>query len=159
MAVVRPRDSPATIEFDPRPMGQACDMARSNTPQQARRWTVEADVSQLPRLREHVASAALATGASEDTVDHLELAISELATNAMQYDDGEFLTVRLESSESGWTLVVSNADGIVDLNALTLPDPTELSGRGLFLVGQIMDRVELVDIDGRQHIRCVKSAD
>lgn len=134
-------------------------MAGANTPQRARHWTVDADVSQLPRLRHHVSSAALATGASEDIVDHLELAVSELATNAMQYDDGEFLTVRLESNESSWTLVVSNADGIVDLNALTLPDPTELSGRGLFLVGQIMDHVELVEIDGRQHIRCVKSAD
>ncbi len=124
-------------------------MSGSDTSQRAHRWTVDAEVSQLSRLRELVASAARETGASADIVDQLELVVSELATNAMQYDDGESLTVEIESDGSGWTLVVSNADGIVDLDALTLPDPTELSGRGLFLVGKIMDRIELVDIENK----------
>lgn len=133
-------------------------MEESDTSSDDRRLTVDADVANLGRLREHVASAARDFGASDDIVEQLQLVVSELATNAMQYNDADTLTVAVGGNGTSWTIDVSNADGLVDLGAPALPDPSALSGRGLFLVDAVMDRVELVEVDGRLHIRCVKFA-
>ncbi len=123
-----------------------------------RQMTVDSDVANLGRLRAHVASVAHDTGASADIVEQLQLVVSELATNAMQYNDADTLTVTVTGDGSSWTIDVSNADGLADIGAPALPDPSALSGRGLFLVDAVMDRVELVDVDGRLHVRCVKFA-
>lgn len=120
--------------------------------------TVAADVSNLGRLREHIAAVAHATGADPETVEQLRLVVSELATNAIQHNEADTVTVALRSDGSSWTLDVSNADGLIEIDAPVLPAPTKLSGRGLFIVDAVMDRAELVEIDGRQHIRCVKLA-
>lgn len=133
-------------------------MARTDTTQRNRPLTVAADVSNLARLRQHVACAVGESGASDDVIEELQLVVSELATNAMHCHDGDDLTVVIRGDEFGWTLDVSNADGLIELHEPVLPDPTELSGRGLFLVDAIMDRVHIVDIDGCAYIRCVKYA-
>lgn len=101
---------------------------------------------------------AAATGASDDIVDQLQLVVSELATNAMQYNESDTLTVNVTGDAASWTIDVSNADDLTGLSAPSLPAPSALSGRGLYLVDAVMDRVELVDVDGRLHIRCVKFA-
>lgn len=136
--------------------GQALDMAGQDTSRHDRRLTVPADVSQLGRLREYIASTARDTGADDEIVEQLRLVVSELATNAIQHNAAETVTVALRSDGSSWTLDVSNADDLIDIDVPTLPDPTKLSGRGLFIVDAVMDRADLVEIDGRQHIRCVK---
>ncbi|MGB3735281.1 MAG: ATP-binding protein [Ilumatobacter sp.] len=123
-----------------------------------RQLTVSAEFKNLGRLREHVATAAHETGASDDIVEQLQLVVSELATNAMQYNDADMLTVSVRGDDSSWTIEVSNADGLAEIDAPALPNPDVLAGRGLFLVDAVMDRVELVDIDGRLHVRCVKFA-
>lgn len=133
-------------------------MGSSNTPQHDGRLTVESNVSNLGRLREHVALSARETGASDDIVEQLQLVVSELATNAMKYHDADTLTVAVHGDGSSWTIDVSNADGLADIEAPSLPDPSALCGRGLFLVDAVMDRVELVDVAGRLHVRCVKFA-
>lgn len=133
-------------------------MTESDTSQYDRQLTVDADVANLGRLREHVGSAARASGASDEIVEQLQLVVSELATNAMQYNDGDELTVAVAGDGSGWTIDVSNADGLTDIGAPTLPTPSALDGRGLFLVDALMDRVELVERDGHLHVRCVKFA-
>lgn len=133
-------------------------MAASDTSRPDRRLTVGADVANLGRLRQHVASAAHDTGATDDIIEQLELVVSELATNAIQYNDADTLTVSVHGDGQSWTIDVSNAGGLVDVDSPTLPDSSALSGRGLFLVDSVMDRVELVDLDGRLHVRCVKFA-
>ena len=133
-------------------------MAPPNPSQPDRQLTVGADVANLGRLREHVAAAALETGASQDIIEQLQLVVSELATNAIQYNDADTLTVAVQGDGSSWTIDVSNAGGLIDIDAPTLPDSSALSGRGLFLVDSVMDRVELVEVEGRLHVRCVKFA-
>ena len=133
-------------------------MSGHDTTRDERQLTVDADVANLARLREYIASAARDNGASDDIVEQLQLVVSELATNAVQYNDADTLTVSVDCDDTGWIVDVSNAEGLRDLHAPTLPDPSALSGRGLFLVGAVMDRVELVDVDGRLHVRCVKFA-
>lgn len=118
--------------------------------------TVDADPAHLATLRSHVASLARASGASDDIVDDFKLVVSELATNVIQHTDASHVTVAFERLEEGWVVDVSDADGLVRLHVPTVADPTRLSGRGLFLVQAVMDVVDLVDVDGRQHIRCLK---
>lgn len=145
--------------FEPFPTGQTRDMPTSDSSQRGRQLTVDADVANLARVRNYVASVARESGASDHIVEQLELAVSELATNAIQYDPAETLTVVMRCDGTSWTVDVSSADGLVDIDASTQPDPEQLSGRGLFLVDAMMDRLELVKINGRNHIRCVKFAD
>lgn len=120
--------------------------------------TVPADLAQLAALRSFVATMARATGAPVEVVEQFELVASELATNVIQHSDAERLTVVFDRVAEGWIVDVSNADGIVELEAPSMPGPTQLSGRGLFLVFALMDSVDLVDVDGSRHIRCLKLA-
>lgn len=133
-------------------------MRSSDTSQHDHRLTVDAEMSQLSVIRDHVARTARSTAASDDVVEQLQLVVSELATNAIQYNNCGTLTVDVHADDDGWVIDVSNADGLASLNIPALPDPSALSGRGLFIVDAIMDRVELVDVDGRLHLRCVKFA-
>jgi len=133
-------------------------MVPSDTSRPDRRLTVDADVANLGRLRQHVADAAHESGAGPDIIEQLQLVVSELATNAIQYNDADSLTVAVQGDGVSWTIEVSNADGLQGVDAPTLPDSSALSGRGLFLVDNIMDRVELVEVEGRLHVRCVKFA-
>ncbi|MEP1124266.1 MAG: ATP-binding protein [Ilumatobacter sp.] len=115
-------------------------------------------MSQLGAVREHVARTARAANASDDIVEQLQLVVSELATNAIQYNNCGTLTVDVHADDVGWVIDVSNADGLAGMDLPALPDPSALSGRGLYIVDAIMDRVELVDVDGRLHLRCIKFA-
>ncbi len=133
-------------------------MRSSDTSYSDRLLTIDADLSQLALVRDHVASTARITGASEDIVDQLQLVVSELATNAIQYNNCGTLTVDVHADEDGWVIDVSNAEGLAGTDIPALPDPSALSGRGLYIVDAIMDRVELVDINGRLHLRCIKFA-
>lgn len=68
-----------------------------------------------------------------------------------------------DRADDGWVIDVSDADALDTETLATLasggpPDPERLSGRGLFIVHSIMDTVELIEIDGHQHLRCLKRA-
>ncbi len=115
-------------------------------------------MSQLAAVRDHVARTARSTHASDDIVEQLQLVVSELATNAIQYNNCGTLTVDVHADDDGWVIDVSNAEGLAGTEIPALPDPSALSGRGLFIVDAIMDRVELVDVAGRLHLRCIKFA-
>jgi len=120
------------------------------------RVTVDADSANLATLRAHVASLARASGAPVEIVEQLELVVSELATNVMQHSDAAEVTVAFERMDEGWVVDVSDADGLEQYGVPTMADPAALSGRGLFLVHAVMDEVDLVEIDGSRHIRCLK---
>ncbi len=121
--------------------------------------TIVADPGLLSTLRMRVAALARETGADAATVADFELVVSELATNVIRHADGATeLTVLFAFASGHWVLDVSNADDLVSLAEVRLPADSEPSGRGLFIVESLMDAVELVDIDGHQHIRCFKAA-
>ncbi len=143
--------------FDTSEVGQPRGMARDrSTSHRGGSLSIAADFANLAAIRAHVVDTARETGAPADAVEALELAVSELATNVIQHDGGDVLTVVLEADDTGWTLDVSNADGLTTVEAPRRPDPSQRSGRGLFLVDALMDRVELFTVGGTQHLRCVK---
>lgn len=120
--------------------------------------TVPADFARLSELRSFVAALARASGAPNVVVEDFELVVSELATNVIKHSDAERLTVAFDRVADGWAIDVSNADAIAELVVPTVPSPEVLSGRGLVLVHAVMDAVDLIDVDGQQHVRCLKLA-
>jgi anti-sigma regulatory factor (Ser/Thr protein kinase) len=98
---------------------------------------------ELAVVREFLARRAASEGLSADRLPDLVLAVDELATNTLRY-------ARAEGSVRTWrengTLLVEVADDghIADpLAGRDCPPPTELGGRGLYLVNQLCDLVQL----------------
>ena len=94
-------------------------------------------------MREFLARLAANEGLSSDRLADLVLAVDELATNTLRYARGEG-SVRTWR-ENGTLLVEVADDGhIADpLAGRDCPPPTELGGRGLYLVNQLCDLVQL----------------
>lgn len=120
--------------------------------------TIAADPAELSGLRSRVVEMARAAEAPEVVVDAFELAVSELATNVILHTAARRLTVVFDHTSDGWVLDVSDAEAFEELPPPTRPDPDQISGRGLFVVQSLMDAVDLIDVDGHQHIRCLKRA-
>jgi anti-sigma regulatory factor (Ser/Thr protein kinase) len=97
----------------------------------------------LAALRGHLAAGAEREGLGRARVADLVLAVDELATNTLRYARGQGV-VRIWREEA--TLLVEVADGghIADpLAGRDCPPPDALGGRGLFLVNQLCDLVQL----------------
>jgi anti-sigma regulatory factor (Ser/Thr protein kinase) len=120
------------------------------------RVTVDADVLRLGHLRAAVARLARQSGAPSDVAKTFELVVSELATNVIQHTTNETVTIAFERTVTDWQLLVSGADELELSESRAAPDPAQLAGRGLFIVEAVMDRVELIVVDGQQHLRCTK---
>lgn len=120
------------------------------------RLTVASDTATISSLRTRIAELARAWGADDSIVSDLELAVSELATNVVQHSDSTEITVLLRHEPERWVLDVDDADGIDVLDPTTAPGTDALSGRGLFIVHAVMDRVEVVDDGHRRFLRCSK---
>lgn len=122
--------------------------------------TVAANESELSRLRSVVTSSLRDAGVEDDVVDDMELAASELATNVIQHTSSPTITVAVRSVVDGWELEVADADDIPELAAADAVAPSggDISGRGLFIVQAVMDKVELVEVDDVRVVRCTKLA-
>lgn len=118
-------------------------------------FTVASDPAMIATLRHRVAELARGSGADDDLVRDLELAVSELATNVVQHSDSSTIHMVLRREPSQWVLDVDDADTLDGVDP-TLPDPTALTGRGLFIVHSVMDDVAIVNDGGRRRIRCAK---
>jgi anti-sigma regulatory factor (Ser/Thr protein kinase) len=98
---------------------------------------------ELAVVREFLARRAAHEGLAADRLPDLVLAVDELATNTLRYAraEGSIRTWR----ENGTLLVEVADDGhIADpLAGRDCPPPTELGGRGLYLVNQLCDLVQL----------------
>ena len=97
----------------------------------------------IPATRRTVAQWARSCGLPEDRVDVLELAASELATNSVRHGGGTgTLAMWLDGSAA---IVQFTDEGIVkDPLAGRLDPPLDqLGGRGLYLVNQLCDLVQL----------------
>ena len=120
------------------------------------RITVASDTAMIASLRARISTLARAAGADESIVSDLELAVSELATNVVQHADSPEITVVLRHEPDRWVLDVGDAPAGGTLDAVTLPEPDALSGRGLLIVQAVMDDVEIVDDGARRFVRCSK---
>ena len=97
----------------------------------------------LSALRELIAARAEREGLRRARAADLVLAVHELATNTLHYARGGGV-LRIWREDA--TLLVEVADGghIADpLAGRDCPPPTELGGRGLYLVNQLCDLVQM----------------
>ena len=97
----------------------------------------------LAFVREFIGRHAAAEGFGKDRISDLVLAVDELATNSLRYARGEGM---LRTWRENGALLVEVADEghIADpLAGRDCPDPDEVGGRGLYLVNQLCDLVQL----------------
>lgn len=97
----------------------------------------------LARLRRFVAGHAHRLGVGVDRAGDLVLAVTEVATNALRHA-GSPATVRIWNDERALVCELSDPGRIADpLAGRYIPAPDADSGRGLWLVNQLCDLVEM----------------
>ena len=97
----------------------------------------------IPATRRTVAQYARTCGLSEEQVEVLELAASELATNSIRYGGGSG-TVAMWVQDGAAVVEFSDAGHVTDpLTGRRSPSLEQEGGRGLFLVHQLCDLVQL----------------
>ncbi len=105
--------------------------------------SLDFDVPGLPLVREFVALYAGRAGLSRHRVADLQLAVNELASNAITHGGG---TGRLRLWPAGRQVICEVRDGGQAVGRLTgrvPPAPDSLSGRGLVLVNYVSDLVRI----------------
>ena len=113
-----------------------------------------ADTAQLSEIRRRVRAYVAEAGGGDDVADDLELVVSELATNVIEHTSSPTLTVRVEKTLDHWILDVADVDDLSILDHVELPNATEVTGRGLFVVASLVDNVRIIDDGGRHAVRC-----
>jgi anti-sigma regulatory factor (Ser/Thr protein kinase) len=92
-------------------------------------------------------------------VDELELTIGELCSNVVRHAElapGKSYQVELELLEEAAFITITDK-GVGFEPAITEePTPTESGGLGLWLVGQLMDRLEFRQRDGNGTVVCAE---
>lgn len=97
----------------------------------------------IPATRRTVAQYARTCGLSEDQIEVLELAASELATNSVRYGGGSG-TVAMWVQDGAAVVEFTDAGHVADpLTGRRTPSFDQEGGRGLFLVHQLCDLVQL----------------
>jgi anti-sigma regulatory factor (Ser/Thr protein kinase) len=119
---------------------------------------VPASSAALRSLRHRVVEFARDTGGDDDVVESLELAVSELATNVLQYTDADEIRVVVQCTPSRWILDVGDADDLELPADISMPPASAAEGRGLFVTRSVMDTLTAIDVDGRRIVRCTKAA-
>lgn len=121
--------------------------------------TFPAVKGQIEQIMETVMAAPELVSLPDEVTFSLRLAIEELAVNVCNYaypegEDGD-LCVEVEQSENVLTIKLADHGKPFDPLALEDPDVTldaeerEIGGLGVFLVKQLMDRVEYQHVDGQ----------
>jgi len=131
-----------------------------NGPTSEMAWTLTIRVYSEPTamrtVRKLVNSAARMVGGSEQEAYDLEVAVGEAVTNAYlhAYEGKPEGKIDVDLGYDGKAFLVSVHDGGKPVTAaITVPQspPERGHGRGLYLIGQLMDEVQIVqpDRDGR----------
>jgi anti-sigma regulatory factor (Ser/Thr protein kinase) len=116
---------------------------------------IDAYPGSLRIARKIASTAALAAGASRMAAFELETALGEALTNAFVHayggDPRGRIVVRFEFADGGMHVTIR--DGGRTLDAIpAIPEdvaPEETTGRGLFIMSKLMDRVEVIHPDRR----------
>jgi anti-sigma regulatory factor (Ser/Thr protein kinase) len=97
----------------------------------------------IPATRRTVAQYARRVGLPEDKVEVLELAASELATNSVRHGGGSG-TVAMWTTPTAAIVEFQDAGRLTDpLTGRLMPSLEQEGGRGVFLVNQLCDLVQL----------------
>lgn len=107
----------------------------------------------LAALRSAVAAVATAAGLTDDRLDDLRIAVTELASNALTHAAPP-ATVRCWVASGELLCEVSSRGELRDPLAGRVPPPPEsVRGRGLLLVQQLCDLVDIRTADGSTTVR------
>jgi anti-sigma regulatory factor (Ser/Thr protein kinase) len=113
----------------------------------AERWFRAAD---LPTLRALVASQAVRAGATKEQVEAIVVVANELATNAVTHGGFEGRMRLWRGTEFIVCEVIDSGPGMDEPETVGVrrPNRTAASGRGLWLVRELADGVEIDSGDG-----------
>lgn len=113
--------------------------------------TIWAENRELPRLCEVAGQAGQELGLAEDEIYQLQLAIDEACANVVRHaygGNGGYLELTVQAVDDEIEVIVHDWGQPFDPASVPLPDtaaPLEdrtLGGLGLYLMNQVMDRVE-----------------
>lgn len=105
--------------------------------------TFAARLTSIALARNFVRLFALHWPFSGPRLSDIELATSELATNAIVHGCGESFTIELEGSRNGFVVRVISI-GALTLPQIRRPSSFERTGRGLLIVSQVGDNLSAI---------------
>ena len=112
--------------------------------------TLPTDLSAVNPFVEKIAQNLQPLAVNSDDIFKIKLALEEALTNAMRHgnalDSSRYVCVRIEANSRAATIDIHDQGGGFDFQ--NVPDPTTSvrpSGRGVYLMRQIMDEVEFYD--------------
>jgi anti-sigma regulatory factor (Ser/Thr protein kinase) len=122
------------------------------------------ELATIPVVRRLLAHMARMEGGSEEVVQSVEVAMGEVLANAYRHAYREGVgPLQVEVSSDGERLrILVHDDGapVVDKPAIPRSLPQGTSGRGLYIVGRLMDEAEVIHPrreSGGTAVRLVKS--
>lgn len=99
--------------------------------------------SELPQVRALVQARARAAGLSQERIDDLMLAVSEVAANTLRHTQGPG-SLSIWHDDAEIVCEIHDQGVITDLTVgREPPPPGAVAGHGLWLVRQVCDQVEL----------------
>lgn len=123
------------------------------------RLSVPADASTLARHIRGVRTFLVEHDVDDGTADDLRLCVHECCANAIRHSGStDDIEVWLILDEDDVTILVSDSGCGMDLgrcNPHRPADPQSACGRGLYVVAQLMDELE-ISVDGGTEIRMAK---
>ena len=113
------------------------------TPADARVFTV--DMKSLGRLRNEISNRASVFGMTGAALEDLVLIVNELATNIIRHGGGRGLIWLWRHGTAIYCRAADRGRGIADPHAAgtVRVDPSAPTGRGLWLIRQLSDRVHI----------------
>jgi anti-sigma regulatory factor (Ser/Thr protein kinase) len=120
--------------------------------------TVPADAAAVPRIVDGVAAVLREKRWPDDDVMAVELSLQEALTNAIRHGCRNDCTQQIEccvNVDASGEIVIVVRDPGEGFNVAAVPNPLasenlfKSSGRGVFLINALMDRVDYID-DGRE---------
>lgn len=117
----------------------------------------------LPEMRRFVADCLVVDGADRSVVHDLQLVVSELGANAVQHGDGNPVVVVIDNTDRAWwTICVSNSvpddlrgGGLLSSRSpWPKPPPHAMSGRGLQIVRDLSDDVQIDEQGSAVTVTC-----
>jgi anti-sigma regulatory factor (Ser/Thr protein kinase) len=132
---------PSTLYTDP---AEVVAMVNRPLPEPARiDERLVFDLQGLAGVRRLVAGHALDAGLALERVDDLQLAVTEICTNAVIHDGDGLGTLRPWAEDDLVVCEVRGAGQIADIMAgRILPSPERPHGRGLLMVNRLCDLVQ-----------------
>ena len=121
------------------------------------RAVLPASPEELGPVRAAVREFMKGHDATPDLVEDFELAVSELATNVIRHTDSDTISLVLTRRSTDWVLDVADAERVPPLDSIELPEPSQATGRGLFVVMSLMDHVGVTSVGDAQVVRCVRA--